>query len=234
MAGLIPSGQSVLFNNRMNEPVLARDSIAVSRGVFGGKICSERAVRVIDSDSSSATTARWPGAATRDVTYYIEAMRTGDRSLRELLRQVHVRGEWELADWAWQRTGVVERVVSGRWFSVARMHGPDGALLCWYVNFERPPLWRHDGWDTHDLALDLVVDPDRSWRWKDEDEYEHSRRLGLITNYEHKAVDAARAQALALAETRDELFAADPEACWLPDPTWPLPALAHVADGHVN
>jgi predicted RNA-binding protein associated with RNAse of E/G family len=222
----------------MIDPLLPRGSVAVSRGVFAAKVCCERAVRVIDSDSSSATTARWPGAAARFMTSYIESMRTGSPALRDEMRQAHVRGQWELADWAWQGTGVVEQVVSGRWFSVSRMHGQDGALLCWYVNFERPPLWRPDGWDTHDLALDLVVSPDRSVRWKDEDEYVHSRRLGLISDVEHKAVEAARGQALALADARDGLFAADPAKLWLRDLAWPLPSLpgapadpTHPADG---
>jgi Protein of unknown function (DUF402) len=62
---------------------------------------------------------------------------------------------------------VVERVASDCWFSVSRMFNSGGALLCWYVNFQRPPVWRPDS----DLALDLVVDPDGTRRWKDEDEY---------------------------------------------------------------
>ena len=39
----------------------------------------------------------------------------------------------------------------------------------WYVNLEEP--WRASslGWDTRDLALDIVVSRDGSWRWKDED-----------------------------------------------------------------
>lgn len=202
----------------MGLPLLSPGSDAVCRGVFAGQVCSERAVRVIGSDSSSVTSARWPGAATRSETSYLESVRTGSRAGRERMRQAHVRGHWELADSAWQGTGVVEQVVSGRWFSVPRMHGPDGRLLCWYVNFERPPDWRPDGWDTHDLELDLVVGPDRSAAWKDEDEYEQSRRLGLITDLEHQAVQAAREEALSLAAARSGLFAADPGERWLPDP----------------
>ncbi|MGW7199750.1 hypothetical protein [Streptomyces chryseus] len=40
--------------------------------------------------------------------------------------------------------------------------------------------------------MDLVVDPDLSgWQWKDEDEYAHVRRLGIVADTEHQAVDAA-------------------------------------------
>ena len=138
---------------------------------------------------------------------------------------VRARGEWQLADSAWRFTGVVEETVFERWFSVSRMFAADGALLCWYVNFQRPPLWRPDGWDTGDLALDLVVEPDLSWRWKDEDEYEQSRSLGLITDEEHRAVQSAREQALTMVEARGGSFALDVEERWVPDAAWQVPSL---------
>jgi hypothetical protein len=41
--------------------------------------------------------------------------------------------------------------------------------------------------------VDLVVAPDlSSWKWKDEAEYAHVRRLGIVT--EHRAVDDACAR----------------------------------------
>jgi hypothetical protein len=70
-----------------------------------------------------------------------------------------------------------------------------------------------------------VVAPDLSCRWKDEDEYEHSRRLGIITDAEHQAVRSARAQAVGLVEARGGPFAADAGGRWQPDPAWPLPTL---------
>lgn len=199
---------------------------AVIRGVLNGRIWYEWAARVLNADESSVTTARWPGSATRDIPFYIESLRTGSRELRIESQQARARGEWELADSVWQRTGVVEQVESKRWFSVSRMFGADGALLCWYVNFERPPTWRSDGWDTNDLALDLVVEPDGSWEWKDEDEYEHERKVGLITDAEHASVQGAREEAVALIEARGGLFAESAGERWLPEPTWALPVLS--------
>ncbi len=47
--------------------------------------------------------------------------------------------------------------------------GRDGEFLGWYVNLEDP--WRETalGFDTTDHLLDVWIDPDRTWRWKDED-----------------------------------------------------------------
>jgi hypothetical protein len=68
------------------------------------------------------------------------------------------------------------------------MFNPDFAVDRWYVNLQAPPIPWTDGdlagIDTFDHALDIVVAPDRQWRWKDENEYwtveraEHIRAEG--------------------------------------------------------
>lgn len=148
----------------MTDRLFPVGATAVVRGVFNGLPWYEQAVRVLESGASSVTAARWPGAATREISFYAQSLRTGG--------------------------------------------------------------WRPDGWDTSDLALDLVVDPDGARRWKDEDEYAHHRRLGLITQVEHTAVRAAREEAVALVEARGDLFADPAVRRWLPDPGWSPPSLS--------
>jgi predicted RNA-binding protein associated with RNAse of E/G family len=204
----------------------AEGATAVIRGVLRGRPYYEQAVRVLASEASSVLAARWPGTGTREVSFYAQSLRTGDPALREAVHDALSRGDWELVDSTWRWTGVLERVVAGRWFSVSRMFDLDGALRCWYVNFQRPPTWRADGWDTGDLALDLVVEPDGKLRWKDEDEFAHYLRLGLITEAEGAAVQAAREEAVALIDARADLFADSAPERWRPDPAWPTPTLA--------
>ena len=63
-----------------------------------------------------------------------------------------------------------------------------------------------------------------AYRWKDEDEYQHGRRLGLISDAVHARVDEARQAVLALVQARQGLFAQGwPD--WRPDPDWPVPVL---------
>ena len=59
---------------------------------------------------------------------------------------------------------------AGASHSVYVTWGKDGELVGWYVNLEEP--WRESpfGFDTTDHLLDVWIEPDRSWRWKDEDE----------------------------------------------------------------
>jgi protein associated with RNAse G/E len=112
------------------------------------------------------------------------------------------------------------------WFSVNAFCTADG-LRNWYVNFEHPAVRTVSGYDTLDLTVDLLVAPDlSSWRWKDEDEYAHVRRLGLVTDAEDRAVSAARDEALGMIEERSGPFAdAAAWQTWRRNPTWPDPTL---------
>ncbi|CAG7650952.1 hypothetical protein SBRY_50487 [Actinacidiphila bryophytorum] len=51
------------------------------------------------------------------------------------------------------------------------------------------------------MLVDLVVAPGLSrWTWKDEDENAQARRLGVVSEAEHRAVDRAREYVLATIE----------------------------------
>ncbi|MFC7641420.1 DUF402 domain-containing protein [Streptosporangium lutulentum] len=130
-----------------------------------------------------------------------------------------------MGHWTWRDT--IWLAITGRdaFFSVNLYFSPDHSLNRWYVNFQRPYERTPEGIDTFDLALDLVADPDLSqWEWKDEDEYEQSRRMGIITDAEHHGVQEARDEVVAMIEDRRGVFGADwPN--WRADPSWPVPAL---------
>ncbi|MGQ0842316.1 DUF402 domain-containing protein [Actinokineospora sp.] len=77
----------------------------------------------------------------------------------------------------WRDTDVLILVRPGAahsvwWFFTA------GEFSGWYVNLESPNArWGAHGMagvDTVDHALDIVVAPDRTWQWKDEDEFAES------------------------------------------------------------
>ncbi|MFD3550387.1 DUF402 domain-containing protein [Streptomyces sp. NPDC058655] len=96
-------------------------------------------------------------------------------------------------------------------------------LRNWYVNFEHPTTRRTTaGFDTLDLTVDLVVTPDLTrWEWKDEDEYAHLRRLGVVSDTEYRAVDTARGEVLAIKRT-PSVVPGQPYWTSLSAPTTPL------------
>jgi hypothetical protein len=100
----------------------------------------------------------------------------------------------------------------------------DGSHMGWYVNMQEPFRRTKRGLQSMDLMLDIIVSPDGTWSWKDEDEFQMLIDQGLI--------DAAKAQAVRDDATRMIQDLAmnlapfcDPWPDWRPDPYWRLPEL---------
>lgn len=172
---------------------------AVWRDVHRGRVWRAQACRIVEE--SPALIVLWiPAGAPGEVP--AEGLRIpGD--------------EWELEDVATSRDQIcVAR--PGRAHSVFLLWREDGELECWYVNFERPLHRTALGFDTFDEKLDLIVAPDGSYRWKDEDELEEAAALGLLD------ADEVRAEARRVLE--EWPFPTGWED-WRPDPSWPIPQL---------
>ena len=89
----------------------------------------------------------------------------------------------------------------------------------WYVNLQEPLRRSPLGFETDDLVLDIRIQPDRSWAWKDEDELEEAVRLGRFTEDEAQAI---RAEGERVLEERPWPTGWED---WRPGPGWPLPRL---------
>ena len=212
----------------------AAGTTVIRRDVFDGRVWSAYPTRVLEETTRRMTLVQWPGVTVMVPVTWIRWLEGGPEALRlETLPQLAAK-RWELGPWVWRSTQWVHHMEAGRWFSIASVtDDATGHLSCWYINFERPFV-RHRGSldrpamvDTMDLFLDLVVDPDGGLRWKDESEYAHARRLGLITDSEATAVSQAREEALFLVAS-GALPTAYAGPAWRRVPTWPAP---HLADG---
>jgi hypothetical protein len=86
------------------------------------------------------------------------------------------------------------------WFFFA-----DGEFTGWYGNLEAPYVRWDDGdaagVDTVDHALDLLVAPDRTWRWKDEDEF--ASRTGVPDYWTAAGAAEIRAEGERLAKAAE-------------------------------
>lgn len=104
---------------------------------------------------------------------------------------------------------------------------PAGEFRSWYVNLEEPAAWWKDeataGIDTVDYDLDIVVAPDRSWRWKDEEEF--ADHLAHPDSYWVPDADAVRAEGERLvAVVEAGRFPFDgTRTDFRPDPSWTVP-----------
>jgi hypothetical protein len=96
----------------------------------------------------------------------------------------------------------------------------DGKFEGWYINLQTAAVRWWGGIDIHDHALDVLVAADRTWRWKDEDEFAERTGHPLFWNQAGAAAIRSEAERLiGLAEAGQ--FPFDGTWCsFRPDPGW--------------
>jgi hypothetical protein len=116
---------------------------------------------------------------------------------------------------------------TGQAHSVWFFFRPDGSFRAWYINLEQPSARWDDGdlagVDTVDFDLDIVVAPDRTWQWKDEDEFAHHlAHPDVYWVADEHAVWAEGTRVLQSVEAG--VFPFDGTGTdFRPDPSWSLP-----------
>ena len=198
--------------------------VIVVQDVWHGRLWAARPVIVVDGDSDAlvlwspkGTRRKVPVSSRRDEG--LEPKTRGERLARLL-----ASGEWELDDSLWDVSNLW-LLREGDWHAVWVSFLDSGAHWGWYVNFQSPFTRTRHGIQTMDLALDIIVEPDRSsWRWKDEDEFELFEERGLIEpDVARRVRDEAATVIERIAADAAPFDSAWPG--WRPDPAWGLPEL---------
>lgn len=197
-------------------------STAVRRDVFRGKVRSAWPTRVVHDTGDEIAWACWSGTELTAETSW----RSGDDVQRRLAELAS--GEWSLGTHVLTDITFLGFQLPDVWFSVFLFFQPSGEHSRWYVNFEQPYHRTPIGIDTCDHLIDLVINPDGTHRWKDEDEYVQGRQLGVVTDAEHGEIERAKDQAFAMFEQRSGPFD-ERWLHWRRDPAWALPVLPHNA-----
>jgi predicted RNA-binding protein associated with RNAse of E/G family len=144
-------------------------------------------------------------------------------------RQLPVRAELAMATmlspatWGPYRSLVL--IPPGGAHSVSWSWTADGTFHGWYVNLESAAGRWPGGVDVQDRALDLRIAPDRSWQWKDEDEF--ADRAGDPLFFDADTAAAIRAEGGRVAGAAERaVFPFDGTWCdFRPDPGWSPAAL---------
>lgn len=103
-------------------------------------------------------------------------------------------------------------------------YGSEREFRGWYLNLQEPFRRTVLGVDTQDLELDIVVDLDGAWSYKDDEILDEWVARGRWTEAE---VDAIRREGAAIAGELDagRRWWSDDWAEWRPDPGWPAPTV---------
>ncbi|MEU0406079.1 DUF402 domain-containing protein [Streptomyces sp. NPDC006197] len=124
----------------------------------------------------------------------------------------------------WSGTGVLKLARPKDPWSVWLFWERGWRFRSWYVNLEEPRTRWSGGIDSEDHFLDISVYPDRSWLWRDEDEFAQAQRAGLMGPEQAARVLAAGQEAVELITSWGTPFA-DGWEDWRPDPAWSVPTL---------
>ncbi|WP_431911238.1 DUF402 domain-containing protein [Micromonospora carbonacea] len=138
-----------------------------------------------------------------------------------------ITSSYRLARGRWNGPALLKFLPVGEAHSVWWFSDAAGRFSHWYVNLEEPGV----RWDDGDLAgvdmvdqdLDVVIRPDRTWEWKDEEEF--AERLAFPADYwvaDEAAVRVEGKRVIARAEAGE--FPFDGTWCdFVPPPGWDVP-----------
>jgi len=188
--------------------------------VWRGRVWAARPVTVVRDDLE--TLALWLPRGTRwKVPTPPADAPDGPRG--ERLARTAVRGDWVFRDEEWP-VSTLWLMREGDWHALWFSWHADGSPWGWYVNLQEPFRRARQALATMDCVLDVVVGPDGTWQWKDEDELAAWVAAGAIAPALAERLREEGLRVARRAERGAPPFAGRwPE--WRPDPAWPLPVL---------
>ena len=147
--------------------------VVVFRDMQRGRVLWEAKHIVVHDHPLQVALYICPGAPRR----WPAGIRDGDGRQGDNL----LAGRWTLVSDVWQSNHILRLYEPGAAHSV-EVHWADETwrFKGWYVNLQDPLRRTEDGFESTDYALDIVVDAEGRWSWKDEDdlvELVHARYL---------------------------------------------------------
>jgi hypothetical protein len=193
------------------------------RNIDGPRLASVRPCRVVSDDDRGLVLWLARGSAVA-----IQIAEDG-RGIRDMPFTEWTTLPTKVIVETWQGPGVLKFLPPDAAHSVWFFRDDQENFTGWYVNLEEPALRWDDGpvagVDVIDQDLDVVVRPDRTWSWKDEDEF--TERLAHPAHYwvhDEAEVRAEGVRVIKQIEAGDFPF----DGTWTgyrPDPSWPVPAV---------
>ncbi|MFY1700919.1 DUF402 domain-containing protein [Micromonospora sp. WMMA1923] len=190
--------------------------LIVHRNVRQGRIGWVRTARVVSDDDRGLLIF-----VPRNAPVASEVTADG-RGMRTMPFAEWITSSYRLKRGRWQGPPLLKFLPVGAAHSVWWFQDDQGQFANWYVNLEESGVRWDDGTlagvDIVDQDLDVVVHPDRSWQWKDEEEF--AERLALAEHYwvpDEQAVRAEGRRVAAMAEAGE--FPFDGTWCDLTPPT---------------
>ena len=138
---------------------------------------------------------------------------------------LYEKGNWTMQSDSWRTNRLLMLAYPDKYYSSYYFWQADNnQFLCYYINFQLPFRRSPIGFDSFDLELDLIVEPNFEWRWKDVDEYQKGIEQGILRPEWIREIDSAKTEIFEKLEKRQYPFD-DTWLNWTPDPGWRVPGL---------
>ncbi len=201
-------------------------SEALLRGVYRGKVWLVQSVVIVRDSPDEALVMLEPGSRCAYPSGYWR-WKHGDVTQGTRWDDAQSM-DWTLKEFDWRERRFLMLLWPNQYYGVGPVwNTTTGEFEGYYVNFQLPYKRSRVGFDTFDLELDLVVDANLGYTWKDLDLYQTGVEIGVITREWVSGIEAAKADVFR--KISDKAYPFDGSLlAWQPDPSW---RPAHLLDG---
>jgi protein associated with RNAse G/E len=212
---------------RRGERTRARPTVVWSPGqtivhqeVWRGRVWAARPLTVVRDDGDRLLL--WiPEGTVRKVPVAPPGREAPARWEDQIIESLD-RGDWVYGENVWD-VSTLWIVHPGDWHAVW-VSWLAGRHYGWYVNLQRPFRRTAIGIEAMDLMLDVVAEPDLTWRWKDEAQFDEIVDRAIFDPDTAARVRQEAAAVIRGIERAEPPFS-EPWPAWRPDPSWATPTL---------
>ena len=191
----------------------------VWRGIYRNRVWHATPTTVVRDTTGELVLVLTPGTPCMAEVDYARSKKNGKR------RWDFKHEDWKLEHFTWHTNRLLFLMEPDKFYSpVLFWNHETNEFLCYYINFQLPFQRGHSAINTLDLDLDIVIDPDFNYQWKDVDDYEKGIKAGVILPEWVDKIETAKVEVLEKLENRQYPFDGSWRD-WMPDPGWSLPTL---------
>ena len=198
------------------------DNIAL-RGMYAGCPWYVQSAIVVKDSPEEIALLIIPGAECVAPYGYIHQKHGSDGKWERW--QEMLKSPWQLEKYAWHTSRFLILLKPHEFYATIYIwqHATD-AFQCYYINFQLPFQRSQCGFDTFDLELDLVIEPDYTWQWKDVEDYQRGIEAGILLPEWVRGIEMAQKEIFDKLELRQ--YPLDGRWLeWKPDSAWKAPKL---------
>lgn len=197
-----------------------RGDMVSFRNIVQGKVWDATPMRVVQDEPDLTVLYR---AAN---TWYKRPFAHGDPNpnpSQHNAMQLLEAGDWWHGDVQWVQRWRLTLMRPQDPFAIFVMFSEAAELLAYYVNFQEPFVRTDRCLDTRDYTLDLVILPDLTWHWKDEEDFRLMIEKGYLGGDLDEILREAGEKLLAESKEPGAWFRQWDE--WRPPAEWDVPTL---------